>query len=184
MTKERKHLAAVLVAGFAATMTCCTQAPQQQGSQPTSSSPAAQTAAQATPWPQSAPPQAVAPAPAGLGSSQFKENPAVRCDLLEIKRVSGNALMVKWRVVNTGDRPITYDFSWEDIYYIDPAENKRYSFLTDSEGKKILDTKWGSIKPGEQWLSWAKFPAPPATSTKISLSVAGFAPFEDAPVTP
>ena len=185
MTYVKKRLAPVLAAGFAAILTSCTQAPQQPASQPTSASPATQAAAaQGTPWPQSGGAPAVAPAPSGLGSSQFKENPAVRCDLLEVKRVSGNALMVRWRVVNTADQQITYDFSWEDIYFIDPTENKRYSYLTDSEGKRILDTKWGAIKPGEQWLSWAKFPAPPATSSKISLSIAGFAPFEDVPVTP
>ena len=183
MTTGRMCLMAVLVTGCATGLIACSAQPAQQPAQatpPTQGAPANQ----ATPWPQTGAQPAVAPAPSGLGSSQFKENPDVRCDLLEIKRVSGNALMVRWRVVNTGAAPVSFDFSWEDIYYIDPAENKRYSYLTDSEGKKILDTKWGSIKPSEQWLSWAKFPAPPATSTKISMSIGGFAPFEDVPVAP
>jgi hypothetical protein len=143
------------------------------------------------------PPQAAAPtqpavtaapaaaAPAALGSAQYSANPQVRCDILEVKRVSGNALLVRWRVVHAGtDASIQYSFDWKDIYYIDPAENKKYGFLTDSEGNRILDAKWGGMKPGEQWLSWAKFPAPPATSTKISISIGGFAPFEDVPVGP
>jgi hypothetical protein len=131
------------------------------------------------------PAQQASTAPAALGSAQYSANPQIRGDVLEVKRVSGNALLVRWRVVHAGAEPsINYTFDWKDIYYIDPAENKKYGFLTDSEGGRILDAKWGSMRPGEQWLSWAKFPAPPPTSTKISLSIGGFAPFEDVPVAP
>jgi hypothetical protein len=179
MSKSRRRLTALLVAGCSAgVISCSQQAPQQpaQAPAPTQATPLAQTAVPAA--------AQVAPAANALGSNQFASDPAVRCDLLEVKRVSGNALMMRWRVVNTGAKVAHYDFQWEDLYYIDPAENKRYSYLTDSEGKKILDTKWGSMQPNEQWLSWAKFPAPPPTSTKISVSIGGFAPFEDVSVAP
>jgi hypothetical protein len=165
-------------------MACSRTAPQP---------PAPAQQAQAAPPPQAAQPtQPAAPAvgqvpaaPAALGSVQYSANPEIRCDLLEVKRVSGNALLARWRVVHAGATAhIGYTFEWNDIYYIDPAENKKYSFLTDSEGNRILDAKWGDMKPGDQWLSWAKFPAPPATSTKISLRIGGFAPFEDVPVAP
>src|SRR5207244_6866486 len=119
-------------------------------------------------------------------------NPDLRCDLLEVKRVSGGAVIVRWRVVNTAAaatglaadqaKPIYYDFDWKDIYYIDPAENKKYNFLTDAEGQRILDVFWGNLKTGEQHGNWAKFPAPPATSKKISVNIPKFPPFEDVPV--
>ena len=179
MNKSRMRLTALLVGCCTVGLIACSQQPLQQPAQappPTQAPPPAQAAA-----PAAAP---IAPAATGLGSNQFAENPAIRCDLLEVKRVSGNALLVRWRVVNTGAGQITYDFHWENLYYIDPAENKRYSYLTDSEGNKILDAKWGGMKPGEQWLSWAKFPAPPTTSTKISVNIGGFAPFEDVSVAP
>lgn len=144
---------------------------------------------QAAPPPQAAPPTqpattiaAVPAGPAALASAQYSTNQQVRCDLLEVKRVSGNALLVRWRLVNAGASQTNYDFVWNDIYYIDPADNKKYSYLTDSEGSKILAIKYGGMAAGEQWMNWAKFPAPPATSTKISLSIGGFAPFEDVPV--
>jgi hypothetical protein len=179
MTKSRMSLRLVLVAGCAVGLLSCSQQTPQQTAQappPIQALPSAQTAVPAA--------TQIAPAATGLGSNQFAENPAIRCDLLEVKRVSGNALLVRWRVVNTGDTQVTYDFQWEKLYYIDPAENKRYSYLTDSEGNKILDAKWGSMKPSEQWLSWAKFPAPPPSSTKISVNIGGFAPFEDVSVAP
>jgi hypothetical protein len=41
---------------------------------------------------------------------------------------------------------------------------------------------YGDLGPGEQRLQWAKFPAPPATSNKVTVYIPKFAPFEDTPV--
>jgi hypothetical protein len=189
MSDPRTAPAVVLLTVCVASASACSKpAPQP--------APPAQQAQAAPPPPAAAPAQAApplaapvaapaAPAPAALGSAPYSANPEVRCDLLEVKRVSGNALLARWRVVHAGSTPdIYYDLAWKDVYFIDPAENKKYGFLTDSEGNRILDIQWGHMKPGQQWLSWAKFPAPPPTSNKISLSVGGFAPFEDVPVVP
>ena len=129
-----------------------------------------------------------------LGSAQFGADPDLRCDLLEVKRVSGGALTIRWRVVNGAGAPggltgatakkIDYRFHWEDLYYIDPAENKKYQFLTDTAGHQILDVYEGDYAPGQQRIQWAKFPAPPASSTKISIAIPKFAPFEDIPISP
>ncbi len=127
---------------------------------------------------------AAAPAtPAGvIASAQFSNDPNLRCDLLEVKRVSGNALLVRWRLINTGAKGIAYDFDWPQLYYTDPAENKKYAFLTDSSGARVLDMWYGTLGPAEQRLQWAKFPAPPVTSKKITVYIPKFMPFEDVPV--
>lgn len=139
----------------------------------------------ATPQPAAAdpaPPSAAAPAAPGvIASALYANDPSLRCDLLELKRVSGNALYARWRIVNTGSNPISYDFNWDDVYYIDPATNKKFNNLT-IDGKRILDMWWGTLKAGEQHTMWVKYPAPPPTSKRISLNVPKFAPFEDAPV--
>jgi len=142
---------------------------------------------------QAAPQTAEAPSNSVIASAQYSQNPDLRCDLLEVKRVSGGALLVRWRVINTGGggtsgltataaKPIRYDFGWNELFFIDPAENKRYQFLTDSGGNRILDVWYGDLEPGQQRVNWAKFPAPPPSSTKISLSLPKFPPFEDVPV--
>ena len=69
-----------------------------------------------------------------LASSEYSDDPNLRGDLLEVKRVSGGALNIKWRVVNatggagglTGSsgKSINYNYSWNQLYFIDPAENK------------------------------------------------------------
>ena len=142
---------------------------------------------------QAAPQTAQAPSNSVIASARYSQNPDLRCDLLEVKRVSGGALLVRWRVINTGGggtsgltataaKPIRYDFGWNELFFIDPAENKRYQFLTDSGGNRILDVWYGDLEPGQQRVNWAKFPAPPPSSTKISLSLPKFPPFEDVPV--
>ena len=127
---------------------------------------------------------AAAPAGTVLATETFSKDPNLRADLTEIRRVSGGALLVKWRIINTGQSNVYYDFAWDDLYYVDPAENKKYEYLKDSEGNRIIDVYWGTVKPGEQRTNWAKFPAPPATSTKISLTLPKFPPLEDVPVAP
>ncbi len=135
----------------------------------------------------SAPDPAPAPDPAQaktggvIASAQYANDPNLRCDLLEVKRVSGGAVLARWRFVNTGTKSVNYDFSWDDIYYIDPAGNKKYANLS-IDGKRILDVWWGTLPPGEQRVNWVKYPAPPPTSKRISLNVPKFQPFEDVPV--
>ena len=132
-----------------------------------------------------------------IASAQYSADPNLRCDLLQVRRVSGGALLIRWRLTNAAGvpqsnglvagaapKPVHYDFSWTELYYTDPAENKKYAYLTDSEGNKVLDVWYGDLPPGEQRLQWAKFPAPPATSTKVTVYIPKFAPFEDTPVSP
>ncbi len=73
-------------------------------------------------------------APGRAGSAQYSADPDWRCDILEVKRVSDGALNIRWRIINTAGQPggltgtaaksIRYDFGWDQIYFIDPAENK------------------------------------------------------------
>ncbi len=104
--------------------------------------------------------------------------------------MSGGALNIRWRVVNTAGqgtdglagttpKPIHYGYSWSQLYYIDPAENKKYGYLTDSANNKILQVFEGNYAAGQQRVNWAKFPAPPATSKKISIFIPQFPPFDD-----
>jgi hypothetical protein len=180
---------------IAGTVAC--SKPTEQSAQPArvGASPASQSSA---PAPAVAPPAssgaAMSPG-AVIASAQYSADPNLRCDLLEVKRVSGGALLVRWRLINAAGaqqssglvagaaaKPIHYDFDWKELYYTDPAENKKYAFLTDSENNRVLDMWYGDLASGEQRLQWAKFPAPPATSTKITVYIPKFMPFEDVPV--
>jgi len=162
----------------------------------TATQPAGQPVAQPVSQVAAASQPAAPAAPANvIASGQYSADPDLRCDLLEVRRVSGGALLVKWRIVNTAGgqatggltgasqpKTIYWDGHWEDLYYIDPVENKKYGFLTDAGGQRIADLSWGNVPGGQQRGNWAKFPAPPASSNKISLHIPSFPPFEDVPV--
>jgi len=179
-------------------VSCNKRSEETAAANPPANVPAAtESVAAAAPATTPAAPAAGAPAAAPatvIASSEYTKDPAIRADLLEVRRVSGGALLVKWRVVNTqsnqptglaaggGAKSIHYDFSWDDLYYVDPAENKKYEYLKDSEGNRILDVYYGDLNPGEQRTNWAKFPAPPPTSTKIAIMLPKFSPLEDVPV--
>jgi len=140
-------------------------------------------ASAAEPAAENAAPPAAPAVPGGIiASAQYNNNPDIRCDLLEVKRVSGGALLVRWRLFNTGAKVANYNFDWPELYYTDPAENKKYAFLKDSSNASVLDMWWGDLPPGEQRLQWAKFPAPPPSSSKVTVFIPKFAPFEDTPV--
>ena len=190
-----RHIPRVLVASCAVLMAlallACSKKEESAPAAPATPAQAPQAAAPAAMPAQGAP---ITPT-AAIASATFSEDPALRCDLLEVKRVSGGALRIRWRVVNTAgaqaqgltataSKPIYYNFSWDEIYYIDPAENKKYGYLTDSEGNRILQAFYGGLPAGQQRENWAKFPAPPLTSTKISINIPRFPPFEDVTITP
>lgn len=131
-----------------------------------------------------------------LASAAFLVDPALRLDLLEAKRVSGGALLVRWRVANTSggggglvrdegkdigyDVPGKYYLSYS--YFIDHSENKKYHILRDSNENWLSGVYSGTYGPGSEYLNWAKFPAPPARSDRISVHISGFEPMEDVPI--
>ena len=80
------------------------------------------------------------------------------------------------------DKGIYVDFGWSSVYFTDPAENKKYSGLKDTQGNWIAQGQNMTYGPGQQQVMWMKFPAPPPTSARISFVFYGFAPFDDLPV--
>ena len=129
-----------------------------------------------------------------LASQEYSNDPSLRGDILEVKRVSGGALLVKWRLSRPAtasggglaapvdDKGVYHSFSWSHVYVTDPAENKKYSGLKDSQGHWIGQGDNKTYGRGQQQAMWMKFPAPPAASTKVSFVFSGFPPFDDLPV--
>jgi len=134
------------------------------------------------------------PAPQVVASQPYNNNPDVRCDVMEVRRVSGGALLIRWRVIRPAaqaaaglaagqQQPGIYvNWAWENVYFTDPAENKKYQGLRDSAGAWLGQGDSKAYSPGDQQMMWMKFPAPPPASNKITFVFPGFPPFEDLPV--
>ncbi len=160
------------------------------------SAPAAVPTPAPAPAPAPAPPLAAAPAAAPaavLARQSFNTNPDLSCEILEVRRVSGGALLVRWRLIRPqvaaglaadASPGIYHTWSWADVYFTDAAENKKYSGLRDSAGSWLAQGDTKTYKPGDQQAMWMKFPAPPGASTLITFVFHGFPPFEDVPIAP
>jgi hypothetical protein len=126
-----------------------------------------------------------------LASQPYNQNPELRCDVLEVRRVSGGALLIRWRVSRpaappgsgaTADKGIYHGWGWDGVYYTDPTENKKYMGLKDSTNVYLAQGDNKNYAPGDQQVMWMKFQAPPPNSSKITFVFPGFPPFEDLPV--
>jgi hypothetical protein len=136
---------------------------------------------------------AVAQGQTGLGVQEHEVG-GVDVALLEVKRMSGDTLTVRWQFRNKTQESKNLTKgggSWSDpyllsysAYLIDPVNRKKYLLLRDESGNPIAakhETKqWNiSLAPGQTLTTWAKFPAPPANVEKVSVYLSGVAPFED-----
>ena len=71
----------------------------------------------------------------------------------------------------------------DKIYYVDAKNKKKYLVIRDTEQKALAsDMHELDLKAGETKGCWAKFPAPPADVTAISVYIPGAPPFENVPL--
>ncbi len=129
---------------------------------------------------QNAPSENSQSTPSVLASADDSQGAGLRCDILQVKRVSGDALLIRWKY-DGSNLSNFYDIPAVQPYYIDPIQHRKYSPL-------MAPTVVGAfpfadrILPERQRGGWAKFPAPPTTTKKITIYLPGVIPAEDVPV--
>jgi hypothetical protein len=114
-------------------------------------------------------------------------NMKATAELYECKRKQG-VLTVKVRFKAPAKTHL--ELMYADTYVVDVASGKKYAILRDSD-KAVLATtsqSWNDrisegIEAGATLNVWWKFPAPPATTKKISFVLPKSEPFEDVPIT-
>lgn len=165
-----------------------------------------QTPAAQPPAPVEAPPAAPsptpqAPAPAAQPAPQAKpalasadgENPGARVEVQELKRVSGGTVMLRFTMINDGDKTLNvgYDFgagSTSDfgtvggVHLIEPVGKKKYLVVRDSESKCDCSRGVKDVAAKSRANLWARFPAPPDNVEKIGVVIPHFSPMDDVPL--
>ena len=111
-------------------------------------------------------------------------------DLLSVK-VTGDILTVAMRC-SSPERYNRESIRVAQISVIDDATSQRIGVLKDNEGNAMVSNLVRSSSPdndnmmvdctSKPGVMWAKFPAPPATSTTVSINLPGVAPFDGIPV--
>jgi hypothetical protein len=111
----------------------------------------------------------------------------VEVSLLELKRASGDTVTAKWLYKNTSEERKTIQHLMSDEYYlVDPDAKKKYFCVKDSKNNWVAGNNSGynnvELEPGKTFKMWAKFPAPPAATEKVTLYLEGVPPLEDVPL--
>jgi hypothetical protein len=145
-----------------------------------------------------------APAPAGQPAPQAPqakpalasadgETPGARVEVQELKRVSGGTVMLRFTMINDGDKTLNvgYDFgsgSTSDIgtvggvHLIEPVGKKKYLVVRDSENKCDCSRGVKDVAAKSRANLWARFPAPPDNVEKIGVVIPHFSPMDDVPL--
>ena len=129
--------------------------------------------------------EAATSAPKALATDEY--NPGgLEVHLIELRRTSGDTVTAKWLYRNTTESEVTVqNLISPSTYLVDPAAKKKYFCVKDSEGDwvagKFHDNR-GEVKAGQTFKMWAKFPAPPAATEKLTVYINGVAPLEDVPL--
>ena len=156
---------------------------QDERTEPAQSAPVI---AEPVPSPTVAAPAPAAPAPAApLRTSAGPRGSTV--DLMRVQ-VTGSILTVEMRYTPAaGEISSQWYFNLGDVSVIDDATSQRYAVLQDDQKKWMAAPLSGgrigaSSTRGQPAIIWMKFPAPPATSSTISLNVPDVSPFDGVPV--
>jgi hypothetical protein len=135
-----------------------------------------------------------------LGSADGEKSGS-RIDVTELKRVSGNMVSLKFVLVNDSNAgiPISYNFlpavespsqmgqdtdSIAGVYLTDTAGATKYTVVRDAHGLCVCSTGLGTVGSKSKVNLWAKFPAPPDSVTKLTVTLPHFQPVEDVPLKP
>jgi hypothetical protein len=128
---------------------------------------------------------APAGAPAAALASQETNWTGISADVTEFRR-KGNTLTAKVVLRNHGTEETQTEINYKEVYLMDLGAGKKYEVLKDEKGSYIaaLRSNWNdrwydTLKPGQAFTLWMKFPAPPAEVKSVTLQVPGMSPFED-----
>ncbi len=120
------------------------------------------------------------------------EWPQLTIEVLEASR-TGSTLLVRFRVANQapqsfefGDRfaadPADRD-TLADVALLDPSGQRKYFVLRDGVNRPACSTGLAPLKPGETRELFARFPAPAANASRITIQIPHVPDIRDVPIT-
>jgi hypothetical protein len=123
------------------------------------------------------------------------EAPDTRAEILELKRTSGNQLMLRFMIVNDSGKSFQFlermtdpansskDYgSISGVHILDETNKKKHFVLRDAEGNCVCSRKLDDVAAKGRLTVWARFPAPPEATQKVSVVIPHFVPADDVPI--
>jgi hypothetical protein len=113
----------------------------------------------------------------------------VSVELTSVQK-TGDTITIRFKYISSSDKRTDVYIQIkgqvdDEIYYVDTKNKKKYLVIRDTEKKPLASALHDlQVEPGETKGCWAKFPAPPADVTAISVYIPGAPPFENIPLAP
>ncbi|WP_306806368.1 hypothetical protein [Streptomyces sp. SKN60] len=93
-----------------------------------------------------------------------------------LKNTSSAAAVISSHLSGDETEIIKHGNSLGGATFLDPAGKKRYYVLRDTDGRPLTTTRLSTLAPGAETPVFMQFPAPPATTTEVSLQLPTFTP--------
>ena len=121
------------------------------------------------------------------------EKEGSRVEVQELKRVSGGTVMLKFTMVNDGDKTLNFGYEFAQqgtpdfaniggVHLIDPVGKKKYLVVRDSQNGCECSRSLHDLAAKSRVNLWARFPAPPDNVEKIGIIIPHFGPLDDVPL--
>jgi hypothetical protein len=149
---------------------------------------------------------AAAPAPDQvLASSEKGDLTGLTLTINQLRRSDANTITLVFSITNQGSQAYSFDWTWGEVgvidlgdaftfnmsgvYLVESSGMKKYLVLLDTDKRCICSTgifrSGGTISgltPGKDATMWAKFPAPPASVTRLAVAVPHFPVLDGVPL--
>jgi len=132
----------------------------------------------------------VGPASSAVLATADGEAPGLRVEVMELKRVSGGTVNLKFVMINDSDKSMSFGYRFIEpgtqdyaniggVHLIDAAGKKKYFVVRDSAKSCVCSKGLTDLEPKSRMNLWAKFPAPPDNVEKIGVVIPHFMPLDD-----
>ena len=140
-----------------------------------------------------------------IASSDHADLPGITLAVNQLRRSDPNTVTLIYTIANKGTKPFTFDWTWGEagfvevanaltfdmsgVYLVDPEGKKKYLVLRDSNkvclcttGVLRSGTELKGVEAGQETTMFAKFPAPPAEVSKMTVAVPHFPVLDNVPL--
>ncbi|MEY2479938.1 MAG: hypothetical protein QOI04_865 [Verrucomicrobiota bacterium] len=127
------------------------------------------------------------PSPVTLPMKVDSDLSGISVELTSVQK-TGDMLLIRFKYISTRETALDNiareaNQHVSDMYYVDSKNKKKYPIIKDTQGKPLSSNLQDfGVAAGETKGGWAKFPAPPAEVTTISVFLPGAPPFENVPI--
>jgi hypothetical protein len=130
---------------------------------------------------QNVPPAPPSAAPAAAPLSADTQWNGVSLQVVSVKRTAADTVTLTCKYVNSGAKDQLVGEAINSSYLIDGKNKKKYLPVKDETGAYLTSGNTNWVPAGQSKVCWAKFPAPPADVTAVTVSIpeTGAPPFED-----